>query len=354
MEEDRLGQVRAGSYSPAERQSGVEHIVWEKSRAAWRVQYKIQNGPDQGRQRQPLFRPKDESSEEVEQARLAAVEAMRRLMEEDRLGQVRAGSYSPAERQSGVEHIVWEKSRAAWRVQYKIQNGPDQGRQRQPLFRPKDESSEEVEQARLAAVEAMRRLMEEDRLGQVRAGSPSPAERQSGVKHIVWDKRKTAWCIRYKIQNGPDQGRRKTPAFRPKDESPEEVEQARLAAVQALRRLEEEDRLGQVRAGSPSPSGVKHIAWEKHKKVWVIKYKVQNGPDQGRSKQPTFRPKDESPEEVEQARLAAVEALRRLQEEDRALEPSGSGVPCAGRGRQEVPLLEGLFLVVGDDAQRRL
>ncbi|CAK0881618.1 unnamed protein product [Prorocentrum cordatum] len=231
--------------------------------AVWRIQYTIQNGPDQGRRKRPVFRPKDDSPEEVEQARLAAVEALLRLEEEDQLGQARAGSYSPTERQSGVKHIRWDNRKTAWRIKYTIQNGPDQGRRKQPVFHPYDDSPEEVERARLAAVEALLRLEEEDQLGQARAGSYSPTERQSGVKHIRWDNRKTAWRIKYTIQNGPDQGRRKQPVFRPKDESPEEVEQARLAAVEALRRLEDEDQLGQARAGSYSPterqSGVKHI-----------------------------------------------------------------------------------------------
>ncbi|CAK0881620.1 unnamed protein product [Prorocentrum cordatum] len=442
-EEDQLGQARAGSYSPAERQSGVKHIRWDNRKTAWRIKYTMQNGPDQGRRKQPVFHPYDESPEEVERARLAAVEALRRLEEEDRVGRISSGRHS-AVRQSGVKHILWDKGSAVWRIQYTMQNGPDQGRRKRPLFRPKDDSPEEVEQARLAAVEALLRLEEEDQLGQARAGSYSPTERQSGVKHIRWDNRKTAWRIKYTIQNGPDQGRRKQPVFHPYDDSPEEVERARLAAVEALRRLEEEDRVGRISSGrhrAERQSGVKHISWDKCNAVWRIRYTMQSGPDQGRRKRPVFRPKDESPEEVEQARLAAVEALRRLededqlgqaragrhsaerqsalrrlQEEDRALERSGSGRrsagrqsgvqhgsskttsgadrgtgkqpacrpqdespeeaeraplaaaealrglrevdgaleasasggPCAGRGRREVPLLDGLFLVVGE------
>ncbi|CAK0881617.1 unnamed protein product [Prorocentrum cordatum] len=309
----------AGHPSSVERQIGVKHIFWDKGSAAWRIKYQIQNGPDRGCIKQTRFRPKDESPEQVEQARLAAVEALRRLEDEDRLGRIRSGRHS-AERQSGVKHIHWDKCSAVWRIQYTIQNGPDQGRRKRPVFRPKDDSPEEVEQARLAAVEALLRLEEEDQLGQARAGSYSPAERQSGVKHIRWDNRKTAWRIKYTMQNGPDQGRRKQPVFHPYDESPEEVERARLAAVEALRRLEEEDRVGRISSGRHSAvrqSGVKHILWDKGSAVWRIQYTMQNGPDQGRRKRPLFRPKDDSPEEVEQARLAAVEALLRLEEEDR-------------------------------------
>ncbi|CAK0866280.1 unnamed protein product [Prorocentrum cordatum] len=169
-----------------------------------------------------------------------------------------------------------------------------------------------------------------------------------------WDKRRAAWRIQYRMQNGPDQGRKKQPTFRPNDESPEEVERARLAAVKALRQLEEEDRaLGPISLGGKSAerqSGVKYVFWVSKRQTWRVRYVMKNGPGKGTTKQLNFRPEDESLEEVERARLAAVEALRRLQEEDRALEPSGSGGPCAGCGRGEVPLLDGLVLVLGEDA----
>ncbi|CAK0881616.1 unnamed protein product [Prorocentrum cordatum] len=400
-EEDQLGQARAGSYSPTERQSGVKHIRWDNRKTAWRIKYTIQNGPDQGRRKQPVFHPYDDSPEEVERARLAAVEALLRLEEEDQLGQARAGSYSPTERQSGVKHIRWDNRKTAWRIKYTIQNGPDQGRRKQPVFHPYDDSPEEVERARLAAVEALRRLEEEDRVGRISSGRHRAerqsgvkhilwdkggalrrleeedrvgrissgrhrAERQSGVKHISWDKCNAVWRIRYTMQSGPDQGRRKRPVFRPKDESPEEVEQARLAAVEALRRLEDEDQLGQARAGRHSAerqSALRRLQEEdralersgsgrrsagRQSGVQHGSSKTTSGADRGTGKQPACRPQDESPEEAERAPLAAAEALRGLREVDGALEASASGGPCAGRGRREVPLLDGLFLVVGE------
>ncbi|CAK0798745.1 unnamed protein product, partial [Prorocentrum cordatum] len=233
--EDQLGRVRVRD---AEHQSGEKHIVWHTGRKLWRVSFMINNGPDKGRMARPEFLPKDESPEEVERARRAAVEALRRLEEEDQLGRARARDR--AEHQSGEEHIVWEKGRKAWRVYFMIENGPDKGRQKTPCFRPRDESPEEVEQARRAAVEALRRLEREDQLGRARGGNPR-AERQSGVQNVHWHTGRETWRLRYRIKNGPDKGRQKTPSFRPKDESPEEVERARRAAVEALRRLEEAD-----------------------------------------------------------------------------------------------------------------
>ncbi|CAK0822837.1 unnamed protein product [Prorocentrum cordatum] len=283
--------------------------------------------------KQLTFRPKDESPEEVEQARLAAVEALRRLEDEDRaFGPISLGRRS-AERQSGVESVSCVSKKQAWRVRYVMENGPGKGTKKQLTFRPKDESPEEVERARLAAVEALRRLEEEDRaLGPISLGRKS-AERQSGVKYVNWVSKKQTWGVRYVMKNGPGKGSMKQLTFRPKDESPEEVERARLAAVEALRRLEEEDRApGPVSSGQHSAerqSGVEYIHWNRTRQAWSVDYHMQSGKNQGTTKQLTFRPKDESPEEVERARLAAVEALRRLEEEDRALGPR-----CGGWGRR--------------------
>ncbi|CAK0798744.1 unnamed protein product, partial [Prorocentrum cordatum] len=316
--EDQLGRARGGN-PRAERQSGVRYVYWCTRRGTWRLRYRIKNGPDKGRQKTPSFRPKDESPEEVERARRAAVEALPRLEREDQLGRVRVRD---AEHQSGEKHIVWHTGRKLWRVSFMINNGPDKGRMARPEFLPKDESPEEVERARRAAVEALRRLEEEDQLGRARARDR--AEHQSGEEHIVWEKGRKAWRVYFMIENGPDKGRQKTPCFRPRDESPEEVEQARRAAVEALRRLEREDQLGRARGGNPRAerqSGVQNVHWHTGRETWRLRYRIKNGPDKGRQKTPSFRPKDESPEEVERARRAAVEALRRLEEADGALGP---------------------------------
>ncbi|CAK0830546.1 unnamed protein product, partial [Prorocentrum cordatum] len=120
-----------------------------------------------------------------------------------------------------------------------------------------------------------------------------------------------------------------------------EVERARLAAVEALRRLEGEDQLGRARADSPAARSARAASntssGSREVRSGVFEYKIENGPDKGVMKQLTFCPKDASPEEVERARLAAVAALRRIQEEDLALGSSSSGGPYAGCGRGEAP-----------------
>ena len=58
---------------------------------------------------------------------------------------------------------------------------------------------------------------------------------QSGVKGINWNTRQKAWKVCLKINGKPLSGG----TFKPKDSTPEEVERARLAAVESRRKLEE-------------------------------------------------------------------------------------------------------------------
>ncbi|CAK0840687.1 unnamed protein product, partial [Prorocentrum cordatum] len=267
--EDQLGELRrarapSGRSGSAEHQSGIKHIVWHKTRQAWHLRDTIRNGPDKGGVMQPQFRPKDQSPEEVERARLVAVEALRRLEGEDQLGELRrapSGRSGSAEHQSGIKHIVWHKTR-------------------------QDQSPEEVERA-------LRRLEGEDQLGELRR----ERERQSGVKYISWFKQGQAWRVQYRIENGPDKGSVTSLRFRPKDGSQQEVERARPAAVEALRRLEEEDQLGELRREPERQSGVKYISWFKQGQAWRVQYRIENGPDKGSVTSLRFRPKDGSQQE---------------------------------------------------------
>ncbi|CAK0893114.1 unnamed protein product, partial [Prorocentrum cordatum] len=300
--------------------SGVEHVSWLNSEKARRVECRGEHGPDRGREKTPSFRPKDESQEEVERARLAAVEALRRLERGGQPGRLRAGGGRRG--QSGVRHASWVNGEKARCVGCRIGHGPDRGRKKTPSFRPKGESPEEAERARLAAVEALRRLERGGQLGRPRAGDGHPGRRgQSGVERVRWVSREKARRAEYRARHGPDRGRKKTPPFRPKDESPEEVERAPLAAVEVLRRLERGGQLGRPRAGDGRPgrrgqSGVEHVISVNSEKARRVEYRIRHGPDRGREETPSFRPKDESHEEAERARLAAVEALRRLEWED--------------------------------------
>ena len=58
---------------------------------------------------------------------------------------------------------------------------------------------------------------------------------QSGVKGITWHNRLQTWQVQLKINGKLIHGG----YFKPKDSTPEEVERARLAAVESRRKLEE-------------------------------------------------------------------------------------------------------------------
>mmetsp|Transcript_61576 Transcript_61576/g.190750 ORF Transcript_61576/g.190750 Transcript_61576/m.190750 type:complete len:124 (+) Transcript_61576:3-374(+) len=97
--------------------------------------------------------------------------------------------------------------------------------------------------------------------------------------------------------------------FRPRDNTPEEVERARLAAVERRRELEAEHREVVVRNDEhldgmeKKDSGVRGIWWNKFGRFWSAE--VNNV--EGKRFQQQFRPTDFTAEAIEVARLLAVQ-----------------------------------------------
>ena len=93
----------------------MKGVNWHTSKKAWRVALKI-NGK---RLHGGTFKPKDSTPEEVERARLAALESRRKLEEKYfAVKQSEAPDLScPAERKSGVRGVFWMKCCGEWRVQ---------------------------------------------------------------------------------------------------------------------------------------------------------------------------------------------------------------------------------------------
>ena len=247
-------------------------------------------------------------------------------------------------KQSGVPGVAWGRAVQAWVVKwYESAQGAKRRKKTFPLatFQQPGQGPEAAEAAALQAAVAFRRELE--RTGQAKA--PKKLERQSGVSGVVWQTSSRSWIAR--LQYTDADGKRKNiygGIFTPKDDTPEEVERARLLAVERLRELErEQGRAVEVREGAAAPrverqSGVQGICWHIQKGAWQWNFVPRNGPDKGRRKRPCFQPKDDSPEEVERARLAAVEALQKFKEEDRAPGRAaaggrGAGGRRAGRGR---------------------
>ena len=80
------------------------------------------------------------------------------------------------------------------------------------------------------------------------------------------------------------------------------------AAIEFRKGLERSGIAKAKRVENPQ-SGVKGINWHIRKKVWHVRLQINKQLFSG-----DFKPKDSPPEEVERARLAAVESRRKLEE----------------------------------------
>ena len=71
-------------------------------------------------------------------------------------------------------------------------------------------------------------------------------------------------------------------------------------------------------------SGVKGVCWHTRDKAWEVKLNINGQTLRGGY----FKPKDSTPEEVERARLAAVESRRKLEEKYFVIKQDFSGRLC--------------------------
>ena len=163
----------------------------------------------------------------------------------ERSGFVKAtGSKREEKPQSGVKDVNWNTRDKLWEVQMKLNGTNLHG----GAFKPKAYTPEEIERARLAAVESRRKL-EEKYFNIEQSEGPDlscPVERKSGVIGVTWAKGSRAWRVRAKRE-----GHRIVRNFFPKGNTPEDVEHARLAAVKCLSNLKR----GLCKAGSPKSAG---------------------------------------------------------------------------------------------------
>ena len=129
--------------------------------------------------------------------------------------------------QSGVKGVIWHILEKAWKVILRVNGKQFHG----GTFKPKDSTPEEVERARLAAIESRRKL-EEKYFNIKQSEGPDlscPVERKSGVKGVTWAPGSRAWCVHAKRQ-----GHRIRRNFLPKGNTPEDIEHARLVAIEYL------------------------------------------------------------------------------------------------------------------------
>jgi len=138
--------------------------------------------------------------------------------------------------------------------------------------------------------------------------------RPGGCRGVYWESTTKQWAVRIRDSSG---GKVRTIAranFKPLDDTPEEIEKARLLAVAKRRELEHKHFDVQVTgadAQQEPQSGCPGVQWHKYQKVWRARC-----PDGNRvMHEKTFRPKDDTPEEIENARLAAIEGLQKMRED---------------------------------------
>ena len=100
-------------------------------------------------------------------------------------------------------------------------------------FKPKDSTPEEVERARLAAVESRRKL-EEKYVTIKKSEGPDlscPVERKSGVEGVCWLKGCCEWQVMAQRE-----GNKIHRSFTPQGNTPEDIEHAHRAAIKCVQK----------------------------------------------------------------------------------------------------------------------
>merc|ERR1712176_482502 len=177
-----------------------------------------------------------------------------------------------------------------------------------PHFMKTGKTYSEAEAAALRAAIEFRKGLERSGIAKVkRVENP-----QSGVKGIYWYILAKAWKVKLNINGKLLHGG----TFKPKDSTPEEVERARLAAVESRRKLEEKYFTIKQSEGPhlscpvERESGEIGVCWRKHSCEWQVKASMKRKTIFRR-----FPPQGNTPEDIEHARLAAIECLQNWRRE---------------------------------------
>merc|ERR1712012_724894 len=137
----------------------------------------------------------------------------------------------------------------------------------------------------------------------VQSRPPPDVARQSGVAGITWHRTQRCWKCQW-----IDRAKR----FKPNKNTPEDIEDARMAAVDFFRTRKEQ--IYTVRPGPPDmvqQSGVVGVKWHTTNKYWECRWKDH----MKKVRYKCFKPKEYTPEEIEGARLAAVDFFFKLKEQ---------------------------------------
>ena len=100
-----------------------------------------------------------------------------------------------------------------------------------------------------------------------------------------------------------------------------EAEADALCAAIKFRKGLERDGIAKARRAEKPQSGVKGVTWHLQTKSWKVSLRINDKQLHGGY----FKPKDSTLEEVERAKLVALESRRKLEEKYFAIKESASG-----------------------------
>jgi len=201
-------------------------------------------------------------------------------------------------KRSGVKGVSWSARANGWKVSFSEGGRPTLTYFIVGHYMTPSKSDEEADAEALRAAIVFRRGLEEQ---SGKAKVRTPPSKTSSVKGVDWFR--NCWRARIKVDGKMVHGGQ----FKPKDETPAEVEKARLAAVEWRRESEMKyfdvaiSKVAEISELVERTSGVKGITWESHLCQWRARVHCN-----GKECNHRFRPADSTPEGVDRARLAAV------------------------------------------------
>lgn len=290
-EVDLLDALDRAKRREARRTGHTEPLATQSARSA--------NGKPRGRPASSSVKPGKKPDRRRASAN-ANDQARHRLVRKSRLGQsVRA------KEMNGMSNISYHWTADGWQVKWK------EGKKYQcQSFLVKDFGT--TEKAMDAALECRSILVKRGVIDESRS-------HQTPIRGVEWSS--GAWIV-----CTPNTGASKRIAarFAPVNQSVEEIAKARLFAMAKRKQLERACKAAQKMPGTSKPvscsrqSGVPGITWDRYRARWLVNWRQSIRVPKEKyalkrvTKAKSVRPKDDSPEEVEHARKAAVRLLHSI------------------------------------------
>ena len=135
------------------------------------------------------------------------------------------------------------------------------------------------------------------------------SSKQCAVPGVSWHKR-GAWQVSWREKNERKYKKLNVRDFMKTSETFCKAEADALSAAIKFRKSLEKRGVGMAKRAQNPQSNVPGVNWHRPKKAWMVQLQVKGKRLSGGC----FKPKDSTPDEVECARLAAVESRRKLEQ----------------------------------------